>query len=973
MLKRLLMVFAVLALVPWLFAGTTGKIAGIVLDKNTGEPLPGVNVVIQGTQLGASTDEDGSFVILNVPAGTYTLVFSYIGYQEVELENIRVVPDLTKRVEVRMEPTTIEFGEAIVVTAERPFFEVSATNTVRVMDSQEIERVPLRGVQQIVAVNAGVVMADGSGGETDNAVLNVRGGRFNETLYIVDGIPINNPVGGNAAGTIPDVAIEQVSAQLGGFSAKYGSAQSGIINIVTKSGGSRYSGGFEGILGTQDYGYKLINGHLSGPVIPGQNLLTFFGSVEYVNTDDNNPRAVPINIPGKDPNDPPIIDNITGKEVIYKPVHSTKLLDNEAEVLRFTSKVDANFTSLKLTASANGSFRDGRNYIHSYAKSNSRHNPRIVEDNWGASLRLSHVLNENTFWDATVRYRYDWFEQMDGVWKRNLDAYGDTLAILNSPERDLLEPGDEFRLVQGSRLSRDRVGVFFKSGRVFNNYTKQKVQTFGFDLNFTKQLQSHLIELGGSWEKNIVRRFAVGPLGLARGIRSKSGGDSLDVENRFFNADPFFYGYDITGKEIDNTSFKELQGDRFEQSGPKRPIVASAYIQDKIEFRDFIVNLGLRWDYFDPAFKRIKTPEAILSNGKPFELDEADFEDAPTESYLSPRLGFAYPVTEHTVFHAQYGIFRQHPRLADLYDAWTSIDDIERDDNFVLQDGHLKSEKTVQYEFGFKQQIGNVASLDITAYYKNVQGLTDILRKVTKVGEQQKIYLTTGNTDFGTIKGLAMQFNLRRLGPLSARVDYTLSLSEGTGSSQSSSLIAAFRNTRGETPKQIAPLDFDQRHTLTASIDIRAQKGQGGPLLENAGANFLITYNSGRPYTPVEFWNLLQGASNQGRVSQYINSAYAEGVFRVDLKIDKTIDLANVQLVPYLWVQNLLDRDNFNSVYRSTGEPDDTGWLKSPEGQQTIRANPYPNTFVSDYKALERNPSNYGIPRLVRLGMKVRF
>ena len=288
-------------------------------------------------------------------------------------------------------------------------------------------------------------------------------------------------------------------------------------------------------------------------------------------------------------------------------------------------------------------------------------------------------------------------------------------------------------------------------------------------------------------------------------------------------------------------------------------------------------------------------------------------------------------------------------------------------------------EKTTNYEFGFKQQLGNVASIDITAYYRNVQGLVNVKTIRTRFGQTNRTYISTVNQDFGTIKGLAFSFNLRRLGPVSTKVDYTLSLSEGTGSDPSSSRIATFRNPDNAVPLAIAPLDFDQRHTFTTSLDIRAGKGEGPTifgkkLLQNSGATFLLTYNSGRPYTPLASANPLTDESQYGNVTQYVNSAYAGAVFRIDLRAEKDIRMGNITLSPYVWIQNLLDRENYINVWPSTGKPDDSGFLNTPEGQQLVRSSVarFPD-FVSDFKALERNPDNYGLPRIIRIGVKAKF
>lgn len=947
MIRRIGMIVLSVGILFGAIAQQTSKISGVVRDKSTGEPLPGVNVIVEGTMLGASTDTDGSYVILNIPPGTYTVTFDYIGYQTVSVENVRVVADVTKRLDVELAPTTIELDEAITVVAERPFFEAAATNTVRVLDSEEIERIPVRGVNSIVSYNAGVVIADGSGGDTDNATINVRGGRGNETLFIVDGIPYNDVLFGNVTGTIPDAAIEQVSSQLGGFSAKYGSAQSGVINITTKSGATTFFGGTDLVSSnlTDPYNYNSATGYVGGPLF---GKFSFFTTGEYVQTDDDRPRASGLKIPS------------AGIDVEARP-------NMGSDVTRFTTKIDGNFEKFKITLSGNGSFRNARQYLHDYAKNSSDNFPRIKEQVYGGALRFSHVINPTTFWDITARGKNTYYRRGDGVWFEDLEAYGD--AKKNAERGVILPQGD------GSRVTTDSTGgIFYDRGRVFNLFQKYRITSFGLDLNLTKQFKNHLLEIGATADRHQVRYYTINPIDLAENR------DNESDEVRYTKTIGRFYGYDIFGNEISSTSFRTVEGDRFEEAKPKEPIIAGAYVQDRIEFEDFILNVGVRWDYFDPDFNRLRDPENVFAFGEtPNRLDVEDYEKAPSESYLSPRLGFAFPMTERTVFHAQYGIFRQPPRFFDIYDSWNNIDVIEQRDGQGQNHGHLKMEKTTNYEFGFKQQLGNVASLDITAYYRNVQGLVNVRTIRTRFGQTNRTYISTVNQDFGTIKGLAFSFNLRRLGPVSTKVDYTLSLSEGTGSDPSSSRIATFRNPDNAVPLAIAPLDFDQRHTFTASLDIRAGKGEGPTifgkkLLQNSGATFLLTYNSGRPYTPLASANPLTDESQYGNVTQYVNSAYAGAVFRIDLRADKDIRFGNITVSPYLWIQNLLDRDNFINVWPSTGKPDDSGFLNTPEGQQLVRSSivRFPD-FVSDFKALERNPDNYGLPRIIRVGVKAKF
>ena len=113
-------------------AGDTGKIMGTITDARTGDPMPGANVVLEGTTMGAATDRGGMFVILNVPARSYTMVVSVVGYTTTRIENVIAHVDLTTFQDVQLEETVLE-GQIIVVTAARPLVERNVTNTSRIL------------------------------------------------------------------------------------------------------------------------------------------------------------------------------------------------------------------------------------------------------------------------------------------------------------------------------------------------------------------------------------------------------------------------------------------------------------------------------------------------------------------------------------------------------------------------------------------------------------------------------------------------------------------------------------------------------------------------------------------------------------------------------------------------------------------------------------------------------------------------
>ena len=96
-----------------LYAGTTGKIAGLVTSNETGEPLAGVNVIIDGYNLGAATDLEGEYYILNIPPGIYTVKAFYVGYTTQVMEEVRVQVDLTTPVNFNLNTAVLEMSEEI--------------------------------------------------------------------------------------------------------------------------------------------------------------------------------------------------------------------------------------------------------------------------------------------------------------------------------------------------------------------------------------------------------------------------------------------------------------------------------------------------------------------------------------------------------------------------------------------------------------------------------------------------------------------------------------------------------------------------------------------------------------------------------------------------------------------------------------------------------------------------------------------
>jgi len=214
-----------------IFAGTSGKIAGQITDSESGEALPGVNVFLEGTTLGAATDVDGYYYILNIPPATYSLAVSYIGYANHTVRDVKVEIDLTTTINLAIQ-SEILTTEAVVIIAERDLVQNDVAASQRSITSEQIEALPFTSVSEVVGMEAGV---------TSN--LEIRGGQSNEVLFLVDGISFRDDRNNRPITTIPLSAVQEVSIQSGGFGAEFSNVRSGVINVVTKEGDpNKYAG-----------------------------------------------------------------------------------------------------------------------------------------------------------------------------------------------------------------------------------------------------------------------------------------------------------------------------------------------------------------------------------------------------------------------------------------------------------------------------------------------------------------------------------------------------------------------------------------------------------------------------------------------------------------------------------------------------------------------------------------------------------
>ncbi len=268
MLRKYTMLFALVLLLPGILIAQDGKIRGRVIDMETGQPLLGANVFIEETTIGAAADINGEYIILGLSAGTYTIRVSFIGYAPIIMSNVRVSANLTTTQDFEMTSSAIQVG-AIEVVSERPLINRNTTNTVRFITQEDLNNLPIRGLQNLVSLQAGVVQQDGR--------LYVRGGRAGELAYYVDGANTTNPIFNSENVSIIQEAIEELQLQAGGYTAEFGGANSAIVRTSVRTGGHNLNASVDYLtdrmaspgnefLNTTGFGYSNIVITLGGPV-----------------------------------------------------------------------------------------------------------------------------------------------------------------------------------------------------------------------------------------------------------------------------------------------------------------------------------------------------------------------------------------------------------------------------------------------------------------------------------------------------------------------------------------------------------------------------------------------------------------------------------------------------------------------------------------------------------------------------------
>ena len=1014
------------------FAGD-GKITGTVKDSQTGEALISASIVLEGTQLGTVSDDKGRYFILNVPPGTYTLRATYVGYASVKVEEIRVSGDLTTTVDLKPRPEAIQADE-VIIRAERPIIDKNATNAVRIVGAEDLEILPFRGVQNVLSLQAGVV--------EDEGALHIRGSRADEIAYYVEGASVRNVVTGNSAVILIDEAIQELQLQAGGFNAEYGGANAGIILQELRTGGTDFKVSIlsesDGIasegdtrFGTHSYGYSNQVLTISGPVAGNDKIRAFVASqrrvqdyqatywdgFQFDQLTDSGDRGGRTHWTDADG------DGTVEADVVDLKLQDGNIQHTGADAIDVNGTLVFDFEPVKFQIT--GLYSDESLEFNPAPIRNMLNTGRLPEADRSSSLlnfKATHLLDPSMFYEVNFSlYSQDrqisdptfgshWWVQNDSfaVANANPDWAGAyTNGSTNPAPYDLSgfpfnRPGTPTSYISGT----DRA----------SSYVQEDDTYWGIGAAVTKQTDIHEIKAGFDYQSWTTRRYSITLNSIRSGIENTyphldavydryyagqiseaqilneliaaaeaapaGSGNLAEFESFLRNTSRAdYFGYDVFGREDDASGLE----------APRHPTMGAAFIQDKIEYNDLIVNAGLRIDYFDVDSWRFKDPESPSRNATDFTIDLDSMQKTRTFTEFSPRLGFSFPVSDRTVFHVQYGRFSQMPALRSSFTGGARLALELGGQNLINNPSafDLEPMRTTQYELGFEQQFSEVASFDITGFYRDVKGQLQIAKQelsTSAVDVGAFNYLQNG--DFATTKGLEFVLKVRRVNRIRAEMNYTLSDARGTGSSVNSA-ISGVENDNN-LPTVIAPLDFNETHRGNLYVDYRFGANEGGPVLKNAGANMLLKFTSGHNYTlsdgslgqrgPEEGGLLADDDPRQRKPVESVNRSKTPWTFEIDLRLDKGFSLFGSEAQVYTYVQNLLNRKNEINVFSRTGNAEDDGFLTNPEMSGQIVEASGGLAYTQLYQAINLvNRQHYwynqggdilGEPRQIRFGLK---
>ncbi|MCX6136657.1 MAG: TonB-dependent receptor, partial [Ignavibacteriales bacterium] len=713
--------------------------------------------------------------------------------------------------------------------------------------------------------------------------------------YMIDGIPTRDPLVGGMGTQLDKYAIQELQVLTGGFSAEYGQALSGVVNIVTKEGGTQY-------VGRVEYETGQLN---ESPYHSADALANDY--MGRVRSDSIAPRT-----DGKG-----VINKSLPSAYKAQTLEGTQLLFPEINMLGQVSLMASGpmpmIPAIKFFATAR--------YENALSQLPWGYN-KERETNGKLSYTLSDwkvSLADRRLWRKYKTYSHTWKYVPDGYGEREEQTWRDNITANYFPNN---VTNLTFNLSYNSRYSL--------------RYTPGKTAVFMGDTlyssNFVRNTGNQFIQTGdlGDYSKNLLKTLIV----------------KTDLASQMDRYNLLKVGVEFTSHDIDRLAYQQpwKGGTWAYEKFHKYPIEGAAYVQDKIEFNAFIVNIGARLDYVD--VNDMQWPDPATPGGYQNDTTKRWVVTKELESnakfQISPRLGIAFPITDRTVFYTSYGHFFQRADYLEMY----SLRDPSIT-NALVGNPAIEPQRTVAFEFGVKQQIGNLYALEIGAYFKDI---TNLVGSTYHIAFPYR-YTIYDNSNYGKVNGVDVTLTKRMSDYVGGSFTYTYSVAKGNESDPTEGW-ADFRGSNAFLrPKRVFYLDFDRRHVFSGLVNFVLPSEFGPEFFgirpfEQFTANFVVQLASGLPYTP--------NPSEEGdQLLVEKNSGRKRGTAQVDVRVERWFKLIDMKLSFYLKVANVFDEINTQLVWAATGDPWDAG------------------IYSQNTPDRQRNPGNVDLRRRIQAGIRI--
>ncbi len=936
-MKKILVISFLLFLAINSFAQNKGNLRGVVKDAATKDPLPGVNVILEGTYFGAATDFEGLYDIRGITPGEYIVKVTLIGFKTFKFTGIIIEENKTLELDVDLEETVLTMGQDVVVVGEKPLVDVEETQSRISLSKEDVELAVVENISDLVSQQAGVV-------KSDNAI-HIRGGRSYENAFLLDGVSVQDPLAGTGFGLqLSANSIEKVEVLTGGFNAEFGQATSGIVNVKTREGGEQYTGSlsyktdnFGKTTSPNIFNIDVFEANLSGPEpitsfllpalgiqIPGN--ISLFGSF-YGGISDGITQGY---------------FKTTAKQLVSSTFHGSRFAPRAENSWFGLGKISyAMSTTMKLVYSFNQSVSINQNsqslqsnleYVepspgYQYEFQTILDNANVfTHNNRYHTVSWTHTLNSKTFYEVKLNHFFstlradanglNWWEytERQDITKFPIQYYnttGDTIGVI---------PGDGFWDVGNPDTWRDHyIEEFSIKGDITSFFDEKNKFKAGFNLVFQEM---QVIDIYRPW---------IGEMGLNNDV------------------------YKVN------------------------PARGSFYAQDNINFSGMILNFGLRTDYWFPGKfvdDAVKNPEVVTIPDEIRQRYEDDsftfFGDRKFKARISPRLGISHPVTDNQVLFFSYGHFSKWPRPQFVY---AKLSPSNAQSSFQrFGNPNLKPETTVAYELGLKTQFSQNDVLTVTAYYKDI---FDYIRtrtaSITSARFANQSFITYANLDYAKSRGLEIDYR-KRIGKW-FNGQFTLSYAIVTG--KSSSADEGVLILRGDLDESIKEDFLSWDRPLTASMSFNFYVEPDEPLfgfapgiLDDINFYTRVFFESGKRYTPsIPTGNFdLDGRPEYTSDRTNRNGEIGDNWFWIDMNIEKYVKFSGLKFSIFVEVNNLLDTKNSAIINPVTGtayelgDPTPSSWNDPNYPDLQAPITPFPD-----------DPARYLTRRNIKFGVSLIF